>query len=318
MSLSIAYPFTQYAKLFHSLGFKFVEAERKWVGYELTRKKVAPTLPEEVRGWLSDYLSFHDSLIRMKAKGTIVDETYQDPKYVSWMALSESDSLQASYRAEEESEQRKQLLLQVKMDFAHPRLRIQQGGSGIYKENNCVYIKGSLYTYHKEGLNSVFHELSHFITLSPERLKSDKIELSWSKQPKTFQGTLNELKVIALTEVLSEFYQVEKTNRKGFIEAIADYPDSDLFFNAHMHLVSKFSTYTEEDKQEDRISYKWFVEKEGLTPEEAQKQVQKIASEILHRRHKIQVLSAFFDKQLSGKYTMEHVKFMFSQQLPYL
>jgi hypothetical protein len=319
MSVSIKYPFPQYAKLFHNLGLKFVTSERGWIGYGLKRDIVEKKVPEEVQSWVSEYFSFYDSLVRLKQKtGTIVDQSAQDPKYVSWEQLTEEESLNACFQAQEESEIRKQILLQVKMDFTHPKIRIEQGGHGLSKESGILYIKGSMYTYHREGLNSLFHELSHFMTVSRERIKTGNLELKWAKHPKTFQGTMNELKVLALTETLSDYYQIERAERSHFLEAMAEHPDSELFFNAHMHLVSKFSPYSPEDEKEDKISYMWFTEKEGLSHEEAERQVKYISSQILHRKHKIQVLAAFFKTKLADKYTIDHIKFMFSQQLPFL
>lgn len=319
MSVSIKYPFPQYAKLLHNLGLKFIESERAWIGYDLKRDILEKKVPDEIKGWVSDFFSFHDSLVRLKQKtGTIIDQSAQDPKFVTWEQLTEEESLNSCYRAQEESELRKQILLQVKMDFGHPKIRIEQGGCGLSKENGFFYIKGSMYTYHREGLNSLFHELCHFITISGERVKSGKLELKWSKNTTTFKGTLHELKVLALTETLSDYYQITRSERQHSLEAMAEYPDSELFFNAHMHLASKFSPYSSEDEIEDKISYKWFTEKEGLSHEEAERQVKYISSQILHRKHKIQVLSAFFETKLANKYTIEHIKFMFAQQLPFL
>jgi hypothetical protein len=319
MSVAIKYPFPQYAPEFHRLGLKFVEAERAWIGYGMKRDEINAQVPEEVHSWVSDHFSFHETLARLQLKAnTVIDKSVQDPKFVAWEALSLEESLAAAYRAQAESETRKQILLQCKMDFSHPKLRIEQGGSGIYQENGLILIQGSMYTYHRSGLNSVFHELSHFLTLDPERLKSGKLELKWAKNPQTFQGTLNELKVLALTETLSDYYQIDRAERSGFFEAMAEYPDSELFFQAHMHLVAKFSPYTKDDEVEDQISYKWFTEKDGLNHEEATKQVNYISGQVLHRRHKIQVLTAFFETKLADKYTMNHLKFMFEQQLPYL
>lgn len=319
MSLSIKYPFTQHIQLLHNLGFKFITQEKAWIAYDLTKEIVIQKLPEEVKNWVNEFVSFHDALIRIKIKkGTIVDNNVQDPKYVIWKNCTEAESLQSCYQAQEESEIRKNILLQVKMDFAHPKIRIEQGGSGLKKEEGIFYIQGSMTTYHRNGLSSVFHELSHFITMSEERLKSGDFNLTWPKDPKTFQGTLNELKVVALTETLCQYYKIKKPNLDNFFDAIAEYPDSELFFNNHMHLVSKFSGYTKEDEKEDKLTYRWFTEKENLSPEEAEKEVNYISSQILHRRHKKQVLEAFYKQQLNNKYTIEHVKFMFNQQLPYL
>lgn len=319
MSVAIKYPFPQHAKLLHNLGLKFVENERAWIGYGLSRKVVETKVPEEIKNWVSDFMSTYDLLERMKLKpNTVVDNSVQDPKFVAWEKLTEEESLLAVYRAQEENEVRKNILLQVKMDFSHQNLNISQGGYGLKKEGVKFYIQGSMYTYHRSGLNSLFHEIGHFLTLSEKRIKSGEVELVWPKNPTTFQGTLNELKVVALTETLSDYYQTTRPERSHFFEAMAEYPDSELFFNANMHLVSKFSSPTPDDDVEDKISYKWFTEKEGLSHEDANRQVNYISSQVLHRRHKIQVLSAFFESKLADKYTMEHIKFMFSQQIPFL
>jgi hypothetical protein len=320
MSVAIKYPFPQYAKLLHNLGLKFVESERGWIGYELNKKVLETKVPDDVKEWVSEFFSFHDALKRLKAKvNTVIDKSVEDAKFVAWRELTEEESLSACYRAQAESEARKELLLHIKMDFSHPKVRLTQGGgTSLWKENGIVYIQGSMHTYHREGLNTLFQALSRFITMSENRVKSGDFNLPWSKEPTNFQGSLHELKVLALTETLSDYYQIKRANRKQALEVIADLPDSELFFNAHMHLVSKFVSETKEDEREDKIAYKWFTQKEGLSEEEARRQVNYISSQILQRRHKAQVLAEFYAAKLSDKYTMEHVKFMFQQQLPFL
>lgn len=85
-----------------------------------------------------------------------------------------------------------------------------------------------------------------------------------------------------------------------------------------MHLVSEFSTYDQEDKQWAEYSAHKLVKEESLSPEEAQEAIKRGQSQVLQFRHKVQVLEAYFQQKLTNKYTMEHVKFMFQQQLPYL
>lgn len=320
MSVKISYPFPQYVKLLHSLGFKFVTKEKAWIGYDLELEEVKKQLPEEIKAWTVSFSSFHDSLKRLKAKNPHQIDLIQaqDPRFQEWSSLTIEDSLNNSYSAQEENEERQKILGQFKIDFFHPKIVLGQGGYGLNWDETKLHIKGTLYTYHRIGLTSLFHELSHFITLPSEKVENKNFELKWPSKVETVNGSLNELKVIALTEVLCDFYKVPRPDRDHFFSAIADYPDSQLFFNMHMHLVKVFDNYSEDDVLQDQIAYKFMVEKDKVKPEEAKQIVKKASSEILNRRHKIQVVQAFYEQKLADKYTIDHVRFMFEQQTPFL
>lgn len=318
MVLLIPTPFPQHIELLHSLGFKFIEKHRGWISYDQTIESLELILPKEVKLSLTQQLSFYDSLKRLKNKNPN-DETlqaYQDPDFVIWQKMSLIESAENVAKASQEDQMRKYIFGKVKTDFFHPKLDLMIGGHGVSFNNNTnrYEVKGSFTTYHRETLESLFHELCHFIVMDSEKLKNKNFELKWSKNPKTFTGSLMELKVIALSEVLCQHYQVPVSSHEHLISSIADYPDSELFFKANMHLVEVFKTYTLDNDIHDDFALNSMI-KEGLSKEEAAERVRLGRQDLLHRTHKVQVLNAFYDKKLKDKYTFEHVVYLFEQQI---
>lgn len=315
MSWKIAYPFIEHQELIHDAGFKFMEEQEAWVSYREVSPERLSQLPKNVADSIQEFVSFYDVLERLKQKPERVIHA-QDPEFEKWCNLSIRDSQEALAQAEQESINRKKILQQVRKDFHHPFIVLKQGGGyGIQvQENQIISIAGTLTTYHRKGLNSLFHELGHFLSFSEERIKSRNFTLSWPKKVKNFMGTLNELKTVALTETIADHYQVPRPDRYMFLTAIAEYPDSELFFKAHMHLVSVFNSPSFEDHQQDKIDYQYLIKKDNFTPEAAMQAIKKRSEAMLHLSHKLQVLQAFFDQKIVDKYTIDHIHYLFKVQ----
>lgn len=319
MSLIIPFPCLDHVETLHSQGFKFLmKEEQGWVCFKKTRLELQDSLPQELYNIMSDRTSMQDFMDGHEADSRLAEilgvENSED--YQEWLDTSLKDSLANAHQAEAENLKRMSILGQIKMDFFHPQIEFSQGYNPK-PHFPKLQIGGTLASYHVATLNSLFYSIGHFLLMSPQQLAKREINHCINQEDPSFESILRELKIIALADVLAVHYKVPSSDKEFFFQAMADYQGAEDFFIKNLHHASSLESYSKDDNESIEFTV-FHLTNEGVDEAEARVIAQKSQQDILHRRHKIQVIKTFYEKKLHQKYTIDHVRFMFEQQLNFL
>lgn len=317
MSLIIPFPCLDHVDILHQSGFKFlINEEQGWVCFKKTRLEIQNTLPSELYNMMSDRTSMQDFMDGHDADSRLAEilgvENSED--YQEWLDTSLKTSLDNAQKAQEENLQRIALLGQIKMDFFHPKIEFSQGYNP--KPNfPKLQIGGTLASYHIATLNSLFYSIGHFLLMSSTQLEKRVVNHCINQEDPSFESILRELKIIALADVLAHHYKVPDSDKEFFFQAMAEYQGAEDFFVKNLHLVGSLASYNPDDVESMNFTIFQLTKNEGFSETEAKIIAQKNQQEILHRRQKIQVIKTFYEKKLHQKYTIDHVRYMFEQQV---
>lgn len=316
MSSIIPFPCLEQVDILHLNKFKFLTKEDGWVCFDYNRQQLKNLLPEYLYNMMSDRTSIHDFMNRENSRLSELLGSKNSEDYQEWLDTSLIKSKSNAEAAQIISEERELILQQIKKDFFHPKVEISQGYRS--KDDSKIQIGGTLASYRKETLNSLFYSFGHFVMMSQEDVETKNYNHCINQNNTNPESIACELKIIALAETLSNYYKVPMDSHDFFFQAISDYEGSEEFYKQYLHLVKVFESYNKEDEESIAFNEYFLIEKEGVNPREAKEIAKKRQQEILHNKHKRQVIQSYYEQKVKNKYSFEHVKFMFDQQLPFI
>lgn len=294
MSLKIPYPFLEHIELLHDLGFKFVQ-DKGFISYK-DRDEVESKLPEELKSWLSDYSTLYDFLGK------------EDEEYISFGRMSYSQSIKNLMEALSETHEREKILERFKFLFAHPFLKYGQGPDSF---ENGLYIGGTLSSFKKTTLSSLFYAFGHFLEEDIENIRNKQYSEIKNQNVESAEAIESELRVLKTCLILCDHFNIERPDIDSFfLEAYAEYDGAEAFFKKHFNLspVPDLSELSEIEKMEkEQASFIEFHDK--VSPEKAEKLARAWKDGRIHVAHKKKAMKAYLET-LDNTYLSVHENFI--------